>query len=378
MRTPRAHRAAAVAAVLALISAGCTASTDGSPTPIADSPGTPSAPEPTSTSGAARPQEAVPTGRPHVVASGLDVPWSVVFVDGVALLSERDSARITELDDDGTLREVGTVEGVVHGGEGGLLGLAVDDAHHLYVYSTAQDGNRVQRYELGGSRGSFTLGAPHTVVAGLPSARNHNGGRLAIGPDGMLYVSAGDALDRSSAQDLGALSGKILRMTPDGEVPADNPFPGSLVYSYGHRNVQGLGWAQDGTMFAAEFGQDTWDELNVIVPGGNYGWPLAEGSDGAGGFVDPVQQWPPSEASPSGLAVVGGTVFIANLRGQVLRAVPVAAPGEHVDYFAGEYGRLRAVALGPDGTLWVLTGNTDGRGSPGPDDDRILSVTLST
>ncbi len=221
------------------------------------------------------------------------------------------------------------------------------------------------------------LGDPRSVVDGLPSATNHNGGRIAIGPDGMLYASVGDALDRSSAQDLGALSGKILRMTPDGDVPADNPFPGSLVYSYGHRNVQGLGWAQDGTMFAAEFGQDTWDELNVIVPGGNYGWPQAEGSDGAGGFVDPVQQWSPSEASPSGLAVVAGTVFIANLRGQVLRAVPVATPGESVEYFSGELGRLRAVALAPDGHLWLLTGSTDGRGSPGPDDDRILSVSLS-
>lgn len=356
-----------LATALALTCAGCTSAPDDAPSAPVTSSATP---DPGSAA-------AVPVGEPQVVASGLVAPWSVVFAGGATLVSERDSARIVEIDDAGAQRLVGTVDGVVHGGEGGLLGLAVGPDGELYVYSTGSDGNRVERYRLLGDAGSLALGAPQPVLDGLPSATTHNGGRIAFGPDGMLYVSVGDARDSSSAQDLDVLAGKILRMTPDGDVPPDNPFPGSLVYSSGHRNVQGLGWAEDGTMFAAEFGQDTWDELNVIEPGGNYGWPDVEGAGGGDGFIDPVQQWPPSEASPSGLAVVGGTVFIANLRGQVLRAVPVATPDESVDYFTGEYGRLRTVTLAPDGDLWFVTGNTDGRGSPGPDDDRILSVRLS-
>ena len=157
------------------------------------------------------------------------------------------------------------------------------------------------------------------VLDGLPAAGNHNGGRIAFGPDGMLYAGAGDAAQGDRAQDLDSLGGKILRMTPDGGIPDDNPFAGSLVYSYGHRNVQGLAWTEDGTMFATEFGQDTWDELNIIEAGGNYGWPIVEGQGGGDEFIDPVQQWRPDAASPSGMAIIGGTIFIANLRGEVLR-----------------------------------------------------------
>jgi glucose/arabinose dehydrogenase len=193
----------------------------------------------------------------------------------------------------------------------------------------------------------------------------------------MLYVTTGDAGERDSAQDRGSLAGKILRMTPEGTAPAGNPFPGSLVYSSGHRNPQGLAWAEDGTMFATEFGQNTWDELNIIKPGANYGWPTVEGIADRDGFEDPVQQWQPSAASPSGMARSGGTLFIANLRGQVLRAVPVADPSTSTEHFVREYGRLRDVTVAPDGRLWFLTNNTDGRGSPRQGDDRILAVQLA-
>ncbi len=174
----------------------------------------------------------------------------------------------------------------------------------------------MQRFDLIGDSETLTLGTPTTIIDGIPSARNHNGGRLAIGPDGYLYVTTGDASDTGAAQDPASLGGKILRVTTDGAIPADNPFAGSPVYSLGHRNVQGLGWAADGTMYASEFGQNTWDELNIITPGGNYGWPEYEGMSGAAGVIDPVQVWATSDASPSGLAVVGGTIFIANLRGE--------------------------------------------------------------
>lgn len=325
----------------------------------------------------ARPGPAAPAGTPAVVTTGLEVPWSVVFRDdGTPLVSERDSGRVLELADDGSSRVIGTVGGVVASGEGGLLGLALDDRDRLYAYSTAAGGNRVQRFTVTGGAGSLTLGPPETLLDGLPSASNHNGGRIAFGPDQLLYVTAGDAGQPDRAQDLNSLGGKILRMTADGDVPADNPFPDSLVYSYGHRNPQGLAWADDGTMFASEFGQNTWDELNVITPGANYGWPTVEGIGDDPAFTNPVQQWEPSEASPSGIAQADGTIFIANLRGQVLRAVPVADPTTSTTHYRREYGRIRDVTVSPDGQLWLVTGNTDGRGTPGPDDDRILSVDL--
>lgn len=335
-------------------------------------PAGPSAPEPEQSGPAA--SGAAPA--PEALATGLDAPWSVAFLGSTPLISQRGTGEILELLDDGGTRAVGTVEGVSAVGEAGLLGLAVDDQDRLYAYSTAADGNRVQRFDVAGEPGSLRLGDAETLIDGLPAAANHDGGRIAFGPDGMLYATVGDAGTGDAAQDRGSLAGKILRLTPDGEVPADNPFPGSPVYSYGHRNPQGIAWAADGTMFASEFGQDTWDELNVITPGANYGWPVVEGIAGDDRFVDPVQQWSPAEASPSGIAVVGDTILVANLRGEVLRSVPVADPSTSTEHHAGEYGRLRDVVPSPDGGLWVLTNNTDGRGSPGPDDDRLLAVEL--
>ncbi|MBK4346672.1 PQQ-dependent sugar dehydrogenase [Lacisediminihabitans changchengi] len=362
----RTHHAVAIAATVALALSGCTGSAVDPPASVTPAP----------SSSALGVDEVEPTGARKVVASGLDAPWSVILDGDGALVSERDSADILQLRASGALRVVGTVPGVAHGGEGGLLGLALDDQHRLYVYSTGDDGNRIQRFALAGPAGTPRLGRATTILDGLPAQRVHNGGRIAFGPDGMLYASVGDATNRGSAQDLDELSGKILRMTPDGDVPDDNPFDGSLVYSYGHRNVQGLGWAEDGTMFASEFGQDTWDELNIIEPGANYGWPIVEGKGGGKGLTDPVQQWPTDDASPSGLAVLGGTVFIANLQGERIRGVPVADPTTAREYFIGDYGRIRSVLEGPDGSLWFVTNNTDGRGSPREGDDRIVSAQL--
>lgn len=298
----------------------------------------------------------------------------MAFLNDTPLVSERDSSRILEVASDGSTRVIGTVAGVEGAGEGGLLGIAVDGQGRLYAYSTAAGGNRIQRFAISGKPGALALGQAETILEDIPSASNHNGGRLAFGPDGMLYATTGDAGQRTLAQDLGSLGGKILRMTPDGDVPQDNPFSGSLVYSYGHRNPQGLAWAADGTMFATEFGQNTWDELNIITAGANYGWPTVEGVATTDGFTDPVQQWTPDVASPSGMAQRDGMLYIANLRGEVLRAVPVADPTTSTDYFVGEFGRLRDVTVAPNGPLWVLTNNTDGRGTPGAEDDRILAL----
>ena len=312
------------------------------------------------------------------VVTELTTPWSMVVVGDSVLVSERDTGRIVEVTAAHDVREVITVDGVRRGGEGGLLGLAVDPSgEHLYAYSTADAGNRVQRYDLDGEPGALTLAAPVDVVSGLPSAGNHNGGRIAFGPDRMLYVTVGDAGDRAAAQDVDALAGKILRLEPDGTVPADNPFPGSPVYSYGHRNPQGIAWAADGRMFASEFGQNTWDELNVIEPGGNYGWPDVEGMGGDDAYIDPVQVWAPTDASPSGLAAIGDTLYLANLRGERLRAIPVADPATSTELLAHEFGRLRDVVLGPDGRVWVATSNRGGRGTAAPGDDRIVSFEAS-
>ncbi|HLT62198.1 MAG TPA: PQQ-dependent sugar dehydrogenase, partial [Microlunatus sp.] len=299
----------------------------------------------------------VPDGRPTDVSTGLAAPWSVAFHGDTALISERDTGTVRELITGGGTRVVGVIDDVRHSGESGLLGLAVDDAGRLYAYSTGPDGNRIQRFALTGEPGSLGLGPAETIIDRLPSATFHDGGRIAFGPDGMLYATVGDAGRREAAQDRDVLAGKILRMTPDGEVPDDNPFPGSLVYSLGHRNPQGLAWADDGTLFAAEFGQNTWDELNIIEPGRNYGWPEVEGAAGDDRFVDPVQQWSTDRASPSGIVIIGGTVFVANLRGAVLRAVPVVDPGAAEEFYPGEYGRLRDVVRSPRGELWILTNN---------------------
>ncbi|OIH99910.1 MULTISPECIES: sorbosone dehydrogenase family protein [unclassified Curtobacterium] len=378
--TPRSRRlwsaaglAAVAALALVLALSGCT-SGGGTEQDGSDRGGPPSA-RATAPADLSAGQVAL-DGDTTDVVTGLEAPWSVVLTgdDGDALVSERDSARVLELRSDGTTRQVGTVDGVSHGGEGGLLGLALHD-DDLFVYSTADDGNRIQRYELTGSAGSWGLGEATTIIDGLPKNTFHDGGRIAFGPDDMLYASVGDAGASTDAQDEDSLAGKILRLTPDGDVPADNPIDGSPVWSLGHRNVQGMGWSSDGTMFASEFGEDTHDELNVIEPGSNYGWPEVEGTGGEDqGFVDPVQQWSTDEASPSGLAVVDDTVFIANLQGRVLRAVPADDPGTATEYFAGDFGRIRTVLEGPSDTLWFVTNNTDGRGTPASGDDRIVSV----
>lgn len=372
------HRvAAAAAAVLALALVGCGAADAPVESPAASDP--PVAPDPT-------PVEEALTA-PRDLVTDLDAPWSIAFLGDTVIISERDTGHILEVVGD-TTRVIGTVEDLFTRAEAGLLGLAVDDRARLYAYSTGNDGNRIQRFTVTGEPGALALGAPETILDGIPHAPTHDGGRIAFGPDGMLYATTGDAGDPGRAQNRDDLAGKILRMTPDGDVPSDNPFAGSLVYSYGHRNPQGIAWAADGTLFAAEFGQNTWDELNIITPGGNYGWPAAEGIAGIDRFIDPVQQWAPAEASPSGIAIAGDTIYLANLRGERLRAVPVADPTTSEELHVGEFGRLRDVvaisdpstrsasqaSLRTSAEIWLLTNNTDGRGSPASDDDRVIRV----
>jgi glucose/arabinose dehydrogenase len=364
-------------------------STPGSSSPstsASDSATTPPpAASPQSTGAAASPAGPIqPTGETRVIATGLNLPWSLVRLEsGATLVSERDTAMIKEVADSGAVREVGVVTGVVPGGEGGLLGLAVwtgtpdsPATPWLYAYFTSDTDNRVVRMPLIGAVGSYSLGPAQTILSGIPKAGNHNGGRIKFGPDGALYITAGDAGVRERSQDTTQLGGKILRVTADGGVPADNPFPGSPVYSYGHRNPQGIAWDRDGNLWASEFGQNTWDELNLIEPGVNYGWPLVEGVGSDPAFRNPVHQWSTTEASPSGLLWSRDTLFLAALRGERLWSI-VATPESvtATGFFAGQFGRIRDVIEGPNDSLWILTNNT-GR-APRDGDDKILEVRVS-
>ncbi len=326
-------------------------------------------------------------GTPQVVGridAGLALPWSLVFLpDGSAVISERDSALLKVLPPGGqgapatiAPATIGKVPDVVPGGEGGLLGLALSPDfaadRYLYAYFTAQGDNRIARFRLEGTGAQLGLGAAEVIFSGIPKASTHNGGRIRFGPDGYLYVGTGDSQRRDQPQDRNALGGKILRLTPDGKPAPGNPFGDNPVYSLGHRNVQGLDWDSAGRLWASEFGPDVDDELNLIVPGGNYGWPEVTGAPHRGGYLDAKVVWPSTaSSSPSGLEIVGDTAYLGALRGQRLWAVPLRGEfaGDPVAYFTGEYGRIRDVSLAPDGRLWAL--------SNGQNPDFVLVLSLS-
>ena len=363
MASPLRSAVAAAVAVLAVAACG---SAPGGPAPVP-------------TANAAPP----PAAAARVLATGLEVPWGLAFLpDGNALVTERESARLLRVSPDGGVTPVGTVAGVVAQGEGGLLGIAVSprfatDRAVFVGYTSASD-NRVVRLRVADD-GTVDGAAQQVVVSGIVKGGIHNGIGMAFGPDGLLYVGTGDAGRRAPAQDRADLGGKVLRFTPDGAPAPGNPF-GNAVYSVGHRNVQGLAFAPDGRLYAAEFGQNRFDEINLITAGGNYGWPDAEGVAGRPGLTDPLVTWTTDQASPSGLAAGGGALWAAALRGERLWRVPVTGPGTlgaPQALLQGEFGRLRGVAATPDGSaLWVTTSNRDGRGSPGGDDDRIVAIPL--
>ena len=335
----------------------------------------PSTPAPAPSAGPAQP------GEPVVVASGLEAPWGLAFLpDRSALVSERDTARVVQVPaQGGDPVEVARVQEAAPAGEGGLLGLAVSPTYasdrQVYAYVTTAEDNRIVRFRLPAQAGPAQT---EPVLTGIPRGVIHNGGRIAFGPDGSLYAGTGDTGDTSLARDHDSLGGKVLRMTAGGE-PVDGA--DSLVFSVGHRNVQGLAFDEDDRLWATEFGQSSFDEVNQVDEGDDGGWPEVEGAgDGGGRFAAPAVTWTTSEASPSGVAVAGGSLWVAALRGERLWQVPLdgrGGTGEPVARYEGDFGRLRTVVRAPDGTLWMTTSNRDGRGDPADADDRVLRLTLA-
>ncbi|WP_028807111.1 PQQ-dependent sugar dehydrogenase [Streptomyces sp. 303MFCol5.2] len=380
----------AVSAVLAasalLVTGGCSADAGGSS-------GASASAAPSSTAAQVSPSaEETPPAKGtatvvRTVTEGLNTPWGLApLPEGGLLVASRDEGTITRVDTEtGKKTGLGEVPGVSAAGEGGLLGLALSpdyaSDHMVYAYFTSASDNRVVRMIYDPARpAGDQLGAPDTVFKGIPKGMIHNGGRIAFGPDRLLYVGTGESGDRGLAQDKKSLGGKILRLTMEGEPAAGNPFPDSAVYSYGHRNVQGLAWDSKQRLFAAEFGQDTWDELNAIVPGADYGWPTAEGRSEDKRYRNPTAQWHTDDASPSGIAYAEGSIWMAGLKGQRLWRVPLkgtAASADPQAFLEGDYGRLRTVVSAGGDKLWVTTSNTDGRGDPKSGDDRILELKVS-
>jgi glucose/arabinose dehydrogenase len=340
----------------------------------------------------------IPTGWDvEVVAEGLEVPWSIVFTSPDRMLVSERKGAIRAIQD-GILepQPIYTFEDITSQDEAGLMGLALDPAYDanglVYACYATRDGstpvNRIVRLRDEGE----ALALDAILLDGIPSARFHAGCRIRFGPDGKLYLTSGDALDGPAAQDLGSLAGKILRMNPDGSVPEDNPFPGSLVYSYGHRNPQGLDWhPETGGLYATEHGPSGFDgapggdEINLITAGGNYGWPLVSHDRTLEGTLPPLIQFTPAEAPGSGmfytagrLPMFTGSYFFGALRGEGLVQVVFDAADPSrvlaVEKVVTGVGRVRDVAQGPDGLLYFSTSNRDGRGRPQPGDDHIYRL----
>ncbi len=314
------------------------------------------------------------------LAQKLEIPWALDFLpDGSLVFTER-PGRVRLIDvREGLLSEpLLIIDEVAHRGEGGLLGIAVHpnfaSNRFIYVYYTHQGENLVNRV-VRFRKENNTLLDKKIILDNIPAASNHNGGRIKFGPDGLLYITTGDASVAELAQDRNSLAGKILRLKDDGTIPPSNPFPGSPVYSYGHRNPQGLAWDARGRLWATEHGSSATDELNLIEPGNNYGWPIIRGDETAPGMVSPVIHSGGETWAPSGLAFFNGSLFFAGLRGQSLFQVVIdnqrVTLQRHINR---SFGRLRNVVVGPDDLLYILTSNRDGRGVPAADDDQVIRV----
>lgn len=326
-------------------------------------------------------------GEPSELATGLEAPWGLTFLpDDSALVSERLTGEIKRIPaGGGTPETIGVVPDVVSSSEGGLLGIAASPQfvtdRTIYASVSGARENAIVALRIAEDFGSLTQ--ERVLLDGIKTADRHHGGRIVIGPDGNLWIGTGDAFEPENAADDATLNGKILRIRTDGTVPDDNP-SGTPIYSSGHRNVQGIAFGPDGTAYASELGHRTWDEVNALKPGADYGWPETEGVQGNTG-EKPIFTVHPDDASPSGVAYAAGSLWIGALSGQRLWQLPVngtRAAGSAIAHFEGDYGRIRTVEPAPDGSLWLITSNTDratwGGTDSRPGDDRILRVEFTS
>ncbi|MPY51098.1 PQQ-dependent sugar dehydrogenase [Streptomyces acidicola] len=361
---------------LGLVLSGCSGRSEESARPRASLP---------TTSAKSGGRDAATLGEPTELTTGLDAPWGLTFLpDGSALVSERITGEILRVPaDGGDARTVGVVPDVNATSEGGLLGIVASpdfaDDRTVYASVSGASENRIVALTIAADYDALAL--KRVLLEGIQTADRHHGGRMVIGPDGHLWIGTGDAFEPENAADDNSLNGKILRIATDGSVPRDNP-KDSPVYSSGHRNVQGITFGPDDTAYASELGHRTWDEVNVLRAGADYGWPESEGTQGSAG-EEPIAviHPPPDDASLSGVAYAEGSLWIGALGGQRLWQLPVdgqASTAEPIAYYQGEYGRIRTVEVAPDGSLWIITSNTDGATWGGTDprsgDDRILRI----
>lgn len=314
----------------------------------------------------------------ETVAENLDVPWAITKHNDTFYITER-KGTIARISGDNFSREtVQLNKAVLQYGEGGLLGLALHPdfeenklAYAYHTYGTPEDvKNRLVLIKY--ANGSWK--EERALLEDIPGAIYHNGGRIAIGPDNMLYVTVGDATIPEEAQNLSSLSGSILRMGLDGSIPGDNPIPDSYVYSYGHRNPQGLAWdKKQGTLYESEHGPSARDEINIIEAGKNYGWPVISGTEEEDGMESPIFQSGTNTWAPSGMVYYDGSLFVASLRGEMIRQFELESKKEYT--LVENFGRIRDVLLDGE-TLYAVTNNTDGRGNPIPTDDRLIKIPL--
>lgn len=304
----------------------------------------------------------------ETLLTDLDTPWALDFLPDNSLVFTQRPGIIMHFKD-GVLTEIGKPNSI-ETSESGLLGIAVDPQynqnHYIYVYYTYQTGeelkNRVSRFTF-----AETLKDETVILDNIPGQRNHDGGRIKFGPDGKLYIGTGDALESPLSQDIHSLAGKILRINSDGSIPNDNPF-GNEVWSYGHRNVQGLAW-KNGQLYASEHGQSSNDEINIIDRGKNYGWPDVECTATRNDVINPIRCFSEFTLAPSGMDFLNDDLYIAGLRGTQIRKI-----GTTEEELFSDLGRVREVVTN-NNKLYVFTNNRDGRGIPRPNDDKLLVIT---
>ena len=365
-------RLLALSAIIALAGAGCTSISPATPEPVSPTQNT------TTTSDAATTK---------VVASNLEVPWDIAFLPNNDFLVTERTGKLSRFDQEGKKHLIsGTPDSRTYG-EGGLLGMVLHPnfTENKFIYLYYSSGGvigtscHVERYTLEND----TLSNKTTIIGEIPGAIYHDGGRMAFGPDGKLYITTGDATNANNAQKTDSLAGKILRVNDDGSIPSDNPF-NDAVWSYGHRNPQGLAWDDQGRLWSTEHGRSGissgYDELNLIEKGKNYGWPTIEGPETKDGMETPrMQSGSATTWAPASLAFYKGKMLFGGLLGERLYIADITTNTPTLsDKLAKTYGRIRTVVVGPDGFIYITTSNTDGRGTKKADDDKIIRIDFST